>query len=277
MSEELNRVEVNGVELHYLERGRGAPVLFIHGGLQDYRYWLDYVDELSGEYRVVAYSRRYNHPNDNPELKPDYSPRIDAEDLAALRDALGLETAWIVAHSYGAFAALLHALDQPASVRGMALGEPPLHRLALDTEEGRLAFQDLMQRAWMPAAVELRDGDREEGVRRVAEYFLEERTLDDLSDRGRSVLLANARELEAQARSLDPFPEVSRERLSELEVPVLLLSGEETIPAHRQVDDRLEQLLPRLERRVLSDAGHSVWRDRPEEGFRAVRDLLART
>ena len=31
----------NGVELHYIERGEGVPVIFIHGGLEDYTTWED--------------------------------------------------------------------------------------------------------------------------------------------------------------------------------------------------------------------------------------------
>jgi len=34
----LKVVRVNGVELHYLKRGAGIPIIFVHGGLDDYRY-----------------------------------------------------------------------------------------------------------------------------------------------------------------------------------------------------------------------------------------------
>jgi len=36
---EVKRVSVNGTELSYVEVGRGEPVIFVHGGLQDYRMW----------------------------------------------------------------------------------------------------------------------------------------------------------------------------------------------------------------------------------------------
>lgn len=276
MQGSLEKREVNGVELHYVDRGEGTPVILVHGGLQDYRYWADYVDDLRRDYRVVAYSRRYNHPNDNPQLQPDYSPLVDAEDLAALAEELDLEAAHIAAHSYGAFAALAFALRRPGAVRSLALGEPPAHRLALETEEGRLAFQDLMQSAWMPAVAEFRMGNTEEALRKVAEYFLGGRTLEDLSDRGREVLRANSRELEAQATSLDSFPELDSAKLRSLDVSVLLLTGDDTVPVHRIVDDRLGALLPRVERRRVPGAGHSVWRDAPEVCLEAARKHFAR-
>lgn len=270
------KCEVNGEELHYVDRGDGTPVILVHGGLQDYRYWTDYVEDLRRDYRVVAYSRRYNHPNDNPHLQPDYSPLVDAEDLAALAEELDLDAAHIAGHSYGAFAAVVFALRRPEAVRSLALGEPPIHRLALETEEGRLAFQDLMQSAWMPAVAEFRMGNTEEALRKVAEYFLGDRTVEDLSDRGREVLRANARELEAQAGSLDSFPEVESAKLRGLNVPVLLLTGEHTVPVHRIVDDRLAALLPRVERRRVPGAGHSVWRDSREVCLEEARKHFAR-
>ncbi len=35
----LSKAHVNGVVLHYLDRGRGEPIVFVHGGLTDYREW----------------------------------------------------------------------------------------------------------------------------------------------------------------------------------------------------------------------------------------------
>ena len=33
------KIRVNGVELHYIQPGKGDPVVFVHGGLEDYRTW----------------------------------------------------------------------------------------------------------------------------------------------------------------------------------------------------------------------------------------------
>src|SRR4051812_36155379 len=36
---DLERAVVNGVEIRFLRRGAGAPIVFVHGGLADYREW----------------------------------------------------------------------------------------------------------------------------------------------------------------------------------------------------------------------------------------------
>src|SRR5207248_9634558 len=61
----LKNVCVNGVELHYLERGSGIPVILIHGGLGDYREWKLQIGRMSYHYPVIPYSRVRNHLNNN--------------------------------------------------------------------------------------------------------------------------------------------------------------------------------------------------------------------
>src|SRR5579872_354465 len=73
----------DGVELHYEERGQGIPVVFVHGSLSDGSYWHDQLAPFAeAGFRAIAYSRRYNFPNNN-KPRPGYSAIVDADDLAA--------------------------------------------------------------------------------------------------------------------------------------------------------------------------------------------------
>ncbi len=51
-------IHVNGVDLAYIEQGAGTPLVFVHGGLGDYRTWTFQVEPFARHYHVVAYSRR---------------------------------------------------------------------------------------------------------------------------------------------------------------------------------------------------------------------------
>jgi pimeloyl-ACP methyl ester carboxylesterase len=117
----LQKIYANDVELHYIEQGAGIPVVLVHGGLADYREWRSQIARFARIYRVIAYSRRYNYPNQNPEIGSNHSAIVEAEDLAALIQALGLDRPHIVGHSYGAFAALLLGLKYPYLVRALVL------------------------------------------------------------------------------------------------------------------------------------------------------------
>ncbi len=43
----LQKVVVNGVELHYLEQGQGDSLVLLHGGLADYREWGPQMDRFA--------------------------------------------------------------------------------------------------------------------------------------------------------------------------------------------------------------------------------------
>src|SRR5436309_3033333 len=133
MSEESERpqpqtIEVNGTQLHYVERGRGEPVVFVHGGLGDYRSWLPQLATFGDHYHAISHSRRAFFPNRWP---PGYdaSMMTHVDDLAALIRGLGLESAHLVANSYGGYVCLNVAVRYPELVRTLALAEPPVQPL----------------------------------------------------------------------------------------------------------------------------------------------------
>jgi non-heme chloroperoxidase len=56
VADDVKRISVNGTELSYVEAGQGEPVIFVHGGLQDYRMWAEHLPKFAGYYRAIAYS-----------------------------------------------------------------------------------------------------------------------------------------------------------------------------------------------------------------------------
>src|SRR5262249_33744691 len=123
---QLRRVTIrDGVELNYVEQGKGLPVVFVHGTLGDYSVWEGQVGSFAANYRSLAYSRRYNYPNVN-KLAPNHSAVVEAEDLASLIEQLHLGKVHVIGHSYGAYAALFLALKHPDLVRTLTLAEPPV-------------------------------------------------------------------------------------------------------------------------------------------------------
>src|SRR3954469_21181865 len=156
-------IRVNGVELHYLDQGKGVRVVLVHGGLEDYRSWQPQMEAFSQRYRTIAYSRRHNYPNARTSPEPDYSAVLDAEDLAALITTLNLKPAHVVGVSYGAYTALLLAQKHPQLVRSLALCEPPVLRWLPRLTGGQPLFDDLMSKVWEPSTRGFREGD-EAGV-----------------------------------------------------------------------------------------------------------------
>jgi pimeloyl-ACP methyl ester carboxylesterase len=56
----MPQLQVNGVELCYLEQGIGTPVVFVHGAWMDLRYWEPQRQAIATQYRFIAYTLRYH-------------------------------------------------------------------------------------------------------------------------------------------------------------------------------------------------------------------------
>jgi non-heme chloroperoxidase len=87
MPNNLKNIEINGQQLHYVDQGEGQPVIiiFIHGGLDDYRCWQFQIDSFSRKYRAISYSRRFAYPNKwIGNVAQDNTIGDNAKDLAEL-------------------------------------------------------------------------------------------------------------------------------------------------------------------------------------------------
>jgi non-heme chloroperoxidase len=272
----LKKVRVNGVELHYVESGKGTPVIFVHGGLDDYRQWKKQLEQFSPYYRVIAYSRRYNFPNNNPHIRPNHSAIIEAEDLAALIIRLKLGRVHIVGHSYGALTALTLAVKYPEMVRSLVLAEPPVLRWVQTSPQSKALFDEFMDKLWKPVGEAFRHGEKERALRLTINYFAGEGVLDQVPETQRNYWRSDLREWQALSTSLDAFPPLSREDVRRIKVSALMLSGGQSLPIHKFIDSELQPLLSKGERLVIPNASHEMWSEQPDVCRRSVLAFLAK-
>ncbi len=263
---------VNGVELHHIEKGSGPAVIFVHGGLEDYRAWAHQVDAFSKRYRAVAYSRRYNFPNAHGALAADYSAIADADDLAALITKLGLAPAHVVGYSYGAYAALFLAQRHPELVRSLVLAEPPVLRLLPEIAGGEPLLVEFMSKVWQPTAEGFRVSD-EAGVRAAVNGFGdigysgtdEKLSFSSLPPEVRGFIIENAAEWKALTGSKDAFPSLPVAELKRIKTPTLLMGGAQSLALAHAIDGLLVRTLPHARRVVIAKATHDMWSEHPKE------------
>jgi pimeloyl-ACP methyl ester carboxylesterase len=113
--------------LEYEVRGEGEPVLFIHGGfICDSDRPLMSQPALAG-YKLIRYHRR-GFAGSAPHVTTA-SMAGQAADTLALLQALNIDRAHVVGHSYGGAIALQLAVDAPLAVGSLVLSEPALFLL----------------------------------------------------------------------------------------------------------------------------------------------------
>jgi pimeloyl-ACP methyl ester carboxylesterase len=114
-------IEVDGIRLHYIDKGEGDVVTLIHGNLtlaEDF-VLSGVVDELAEHHRVIVFDRPGFGYSDRPHRV--WTPGAYAELLAKALSELGIEQATVVAHSFASLIALDLALDHSELVKGLVL------------------------------------------------------------------------------------------------------------------------------------------------------------
>ena len=267
------RLVLGGVELHYIEQGQGEPLIFLHGGQGDYRSWQPHMDALSPHYRVISYSRRYHYPNENP-IRADYSPLVDADDLAALIKELELGRVHLVGTSIGAFAALALALKQPSMVRTLVLAEPPILAWAANSPDGAALYRDFMARTHEQAAPAFAAGNEEAAVRFFIDAFDGSGTFTAHPEQRRLAIMQNVNYFKAITLSSDPYPDLPKGSVGRVNAPVLVVRGQHTHEVGRFLSDELVRVLERAPYVVIPNAGHGSPRENPEAFIAAVVEFL---
>lgn len=261
-ADRIESVRVEDVELHYVARGEGTPVVLIHGSLADYTYWelSDQLPLLAEHHHVIAYSRRYNHPNRN-QRGADHSPMIEARDLSGLLDRLGLDPVHLVGHSYGAYTALVFALEHPERVRSLVLAEPPIISWLPDIPGGEGVFESFMTEVWEPLAQAFDSGGTQAGLDFTARWYFEV-PWEEVATEWQTLFSRNVDEWHALAISPQTFPKLGYDRVRALTVPALQLSGGKNAGEFNDlVDGHLERLLPNAQRVIIPDASHEMFLD----------------
>ena len=269
----------NGINLHYLDLGKGVPVIFVHGSLSDAGYWAGQLGEFAKHDRAIAYSRRYNYPNSNPD-RSGYSAVVDAEDLAAFIGVLHLSKVVVIGHSYGALTALFLAAEHPELVRALVLAEPPAVSLLADlpgdeAKSGKAMFDDIQRRMVLPMQQAFGRGDRDAGIGIFIDYvFNDPHAWAQMRQSARDETLRDAHEWDVMMTTGTLFPEIAPCTIRKITTPSLLLSGAKSYPFLGLITEELARLLPNREVILLPNAGHQMWYQAPDACRKDVEAFL---
>lgn len=262
-------VEVDGVRLHYIERGEGPPVVLLPGNavvVQDFE-GNGLIDRLSERYRVIAFDRPGYGYSERPRDRR-WTATAQAALLRQAFAALGIEQPVVVGHSWGTLVALALGLDHPDDVRGLVLVSGyyyPSMRLdaALVAPAAIPVVGDLLRHTVSPIFARL-------ALRPMVKAMFAPLPVPQVFEQTlpREMLLRPT-QLRADAEDgvfMVPAAIELQKRYQELSVPVRLLAGAEDLIVDTQAHTvRLNEDLPRSGLTVVPGAGHMVHYAAPEQ------------
>jgi pimeloyl-ACP methyl ester carboxylesterase len=264
MSLRFGRVRLaTGPQLHYAERGDedGEPLLFLHGWPDSWFSFSRVVSLLPGRLRAVIPDQRGFGDSERPAS--GYSIEDFAADAVAFLDALSIERATVVGHSFGSFVARRVVLAHPERVARTIL-------IGTGVSATTPAIREAQQ-----AIVHLDDPVPED----FARAFQSSTAYVPLPGAFFEQIIAESTKLPARLwrQTLDSVMAYSDiGRLGEMATPTLLLWGEHDALFPRADQERLVAEIRGARLETYLETGHCPNWERPERVAADVEAFLQR-
>lgn len=262
----MPKIRTGDVELYYEESGEGAPLVLIPGFGNGLWIWFKQIEAFSRHFRAITFDPRGISRSEAKDLP--VSIRMIADDVAALLEALALESAHILGASFGGFVAQEFALAYPQMLRRLILCctsyggpshvPPPLTTLqaiastkGLNTE--RRVRENLLL-AFSPGYLEENQSE--------VEHVIELRERNPVPEHAYLHQLQAAILFDAEAR------------VSEIRAPTLIITGDEDIIVPFENSRNLAARIPSAKLAVIEGGSHTFFIERADEFNRAVIEFL---
>lgn len=253
----MQKVNINGIELAYERRGKGTPLVLLHGYPLDHHTWDILATKLEDTFDVILPDLRGF--GKSTTVDTPYTMEDIASDVAGLLDHLGINKAAIAGHSMGGYVALAFAKRYPERVSGLGLVSTQTPADPQDRKEGRYK-----------SAADV----AEKGIDGVVETMTPKFTPDEkLQGSAREIMerqqpAAFIGALKAMAERMD-----ASTLLAEINIPVVIIHGDADalIPVDRAREAR--NAVPNAHFVELKGVGHLPMMEAVKETAEALKQL----
>lgn len=260
------KIKANGIEMNYEMSGKGNCLVMIHGFTDNLNLWYNQVAPFSENHRLLTYDVRGFGKTEVREAT--YSMGLFAEDLRAVLEALGIESACVLGYSMGGRIALEFALAYPEMTTGLILANSGI---------GETPSREMQERRQMMVEV-LREGD----IEVISELMTEASFSPGLKERNpaayekyKSIKMQNdpgeyLAVMQAIVGAID-----SPADFGSLRCPALIIPGDRDGFMDVSVGEAMRDAIPDAEMHVLP-TGHAAAIEEPEAFNRIVLGFLER-
>src|ERR1700755_2757854 len=271
-------IEIDGVRLHYVERGKGRPLVLFHGNgsmIQDFES-SGLIDLAAKNYKVIVFDR----PGFGHSLRPRnvvWTPEAQADLFAKALDRLNVPRAIVLGHSWGASVAIALAIKHPSLVEALVLASGyyfPTARADVLALSGpaipglgdviSFTLSPIVSRLMWPAMLSKIFGPRSVPAKFAG--FPKEM----------AVRPSEIRDSAAETALMIPDALASSQSYDELSMPVVIIAGEDD----RLIDideqsERLHSKVRQSKMRRIAGVGHMVQQSATDDVMAAIDEAAA--
>ena len=261
----LQEIQTSEYRLSYRERGSGDVLFFVHGMGCGSVNWETQYEKFSDRYRVIGWDAPgYGKSTDFETDLPSVADYVMA--MASFLDALGIERAHLVGHSYGAIMVTAFNRAFPGRVQSLTLAQPVVGG---GVEKQGDREKEITERA---AQVE------EMGMSDYAKHHVPR----SCSPNATEDVIAKGIELTAKMRQagyLRQFRSLKHANIfewtSKPKVPSMVVSGEFDETADKKMVEKIANEMPGIRHEEIKDIGHMIYLEHPERLNRLLESFLS--
>ena len=261
-------IDTNGARIWAHVQGEGSPVLFLCGLGDPAEAWQAQIDAFAGHHRVIALDNR--GAGRSPLPADGVSIPAMVEDAAAVLHELGVESAHVAGFSMGGAIAQELALAHPSLVRSLVLNgswtrpDAYVRRMFgswIAAARDAASERDLLEAffLWIYTPRAHADGS--------ADRYIDETLASELAQDGDAFV--------ASAQACIDWPGAA-DRLAAVDVPALVLVGDQDITCPPRHAREIAALLPNADLVVLPGEAHQPFQESPETWNEIVGGFWAR-
>jgi pimeloyl-ACP methyl ester carboxylesterase len=264
----MPHLSIEGLDIHYKEKGQGFPIVLIHGYTGNLRNWALQVWDLTQKYRTISLDLRGHGLSVTPTRREDYSLELFAADVYGLLDALAVPECYLVGHSMGGMVAQEFMLRHPEMVRALVLVDTAADMPQDMPWQDRARLLEMARTEGMEAVFEEMAHTPPLGSQLVEEN-------PQLIDIWREQFLMTSLEGYLYCGEAIGSRRPLLEELSQIRVPTLIICGE-LDEAFLEPSQRMHEAIPDSELVIIVGAGHTPTLEKPEEFNEALLSFLTK-
>lgn len=272
------------INVHYKEAGEGDQALvLLHGFGASLFSWREVMEPLAEKYRIVAFDRPAFGLTERPIRETwgtaddwsqgiPYSAETQADLTVRLMDELGIEQAVLVGNSAGGAVSMITALKYPERVRALVLISPAIYSGGPNALAQWFVRTPQMQHVGPLIARQI----QEWGLDFARSAWHNPSLITDEIWQGYRAPL----QIENWDRALWELTVASRanglaERLNEITVPVVVITGDDDRIVPTEQSERLAQALSMSALAIIPACGHVAHEECPQPTLDAIQEFLA--
>jgi pimeloyl-ACP methyl ester carboxylesterase len=273
-------IHTNGIRLHYVTQGEGPLMVMLHGFPEFWYSWRHQIPEFAKDFKVVALDLRGYNDSDKPKDQSAYVMKEFVRDVEGVIKGLGYDQCILVGHDWGGAIAWNFAYTHPEMVEKLIilnLPHPAKFTQALRTPQQLLRswYMFFFQLPWLP-----------EFILQSSDYQLIETSLKSIAVNKSTITSEDieayknaAAKRGALTAMLNYYRNLFQQNLLKeswpvLEVPTLMIWGEEDIALGKELTYGTELYVRDFQIKYIPNCSHWVQQEQPELVNQYMREFV---